>query len=115
MNVLIVIDRAPYGDWSGRESLDMAFSLAAFDKPVALLFRGAGINWLRHGQLPEDIGQKSGERNLAAAPIFGVSDLLADQQAASDYRLTLDQLLPAASLVEVRPELYRQYDHVISL
>lgn len=47
---LIVIDSPPYGDWRGREALDMAFSLAAFDRPVALLFRGEGVNWLRPGQ-----------------------------------------------------------------
>lgn len=52
MSTLIVIDQPPYGSWAGREALDMAFSLAAFDQPVTLLFCGAGVNWLRKGQEP---------------------------------------------------------------
>ena len=50
METLVIISRAPYCDWTGRESLDMAFSLAAFDQPVTLLFTGEGVNWLRKAQ-----------------------------------------------------------------
>lgn len=115
MSVLIVIDRAPYGDWRGRESLDMAFSLAAFDQPVTLLFRGPGVNWLRQGQSVDGFDQKSVERNLSAAPIFGVAALLADQTGLEQYALAADQLLPAATTIECSPELYRQYDQVVAL
>ena len=40
MGMLIIIDQPPYGTWAGREALDMAFSLAAFDQPASLLFTG---------------------------------------------------------------------------
>ena len=56
MTTLIVIDQAPYGSWTGREALDMVFSLAAFDQPAALLFMGAGVNWLRKSQDAGGIG-----------------------------------------------------------
>ncbi|MEH6357210.1 MAG: DsrE family protein [Marinobacter sp.] len=99
MTVLIVIDQAPYGRWSGREGLDMAFSLAAFDQSCALLFSGAGVNWLRTGQQPDGLGQKSVARNLGAAAIFGVEALYADAQACHRYSLEGDAIINGVTLI----------------
>ena len=115
MNILIVIDRLPYGDWRGREALDMAFSLAAFDRPVTLLFRGAGINWLRPGQSADQLNQKSVERNLAAATVFGVSALVADKAALRRYQLSPDQLPAAATEADLTPAFYQQFHSVVVL
>lgn len=109
---LIIIDQPPYGSWDGREALDMAFSLAAFDQPVTLMFCGAGVNWLRKGQNAARIDQKSVEKNLAAAPIFGVDALLVDIQACHDYGLSETDLLDGASLTDFGPELTERFDHV---
>ena len=57
MTTLIVIDQPPYGSWAGRDALDMTFSLAAFDQPAAMLFLGAGVNWLCKGQAADAVGQ----------------------------------------------------------
>jgi tRNA 2-thiouridine synthesizing protein C len=99
MTVLIVIDQAPYGSWSGREGLDMAFSLAAFDQSCALLFSGAGVNWLRTGQQPDGLGQKSVAQNLGAAAIFGVEALYADAQACQRYGLADDVIIAGVTLI----------------
>ncbi|MGF2734885.1 DsrE family protein [Marinobacter sp. DUT-1] len=111
MSTLIVIDKSPYGSWAGREALDMAFSLAAFDQPVSLLFCGAGVNWLRKGQEPGEIRQKSVEKNLAAAPIFGVEALLADSDDCSRYGLEAEQLLDGVTLVQADSQLFTNYSH----
>jgi tRNA 2-thiouridine synthesizing protein C len=99
MATLIVIDQAPYGSWSGREGLDMAFSLAAFDQGCALLFSGAGVNWLRAGQQPDGLGQKSVAQNLGAAAIFGVDALYADTRACQRYALADDAIIAGVTLV----------------
>lgn len=112
MTTLIIIDQAPYGSWEGREALDMAFSLAAFDQPVSLLFSGAGVNWLRKSQDAARIQQKSVERNLAAAPIFGVEALFADQAACNQYDLDLTNLMAHVTLTEFGPELTGRFEHV---
>lgn len=112
MSTLIIIDQAPYGSWEGREALDMAFSLAAFDQPVSLLFCGAGVNWLRKGQEAGQVQQKSVERNLAAAPIFGVDSLLADRTACEQYGLAEKALLDHVRLADFGPELTGHFDHV---
>lgn len=93
MTTLIIIDQPPYGSWSGREGLDMAFSLAAFDQNCALLFSGSGVNWLRAEQQPDGLGQKSAAQNLGAAAIFGIEALYADAQACQSYALADSDLI----------------------
>ncbi|SFR39626.1 tRNA 2-thiouridine synthesizing protein C [Marinobacter gudaonensis] len=111
MATLIVIDQAPYGSWAGREALDMTFSLAAFDQEAALLFTGPGVNWLRKAQQASEIGQKTVEKNLAAAPVFGIDAIMADRSACASYGLSEASMIPGVTLVESGPDLFRQYDH----
>ncbi|MBZ2167977.1 DsrE family protein [Marinobacter sp. F4216] len=113
MTTLIVIDQAPYGLWAGREALDMAFSLATFDQPVSLLFTGAGVNWLRKGQTPDAIEQKSVERNLSAAPVFGIEQLLADEASCQRYGLSPDELIDGANMARGSSGLLASYTNVI--
>lgn len=111
MSTLIVIDQPPYGAWTGREALDMAFSLAAFDQPASLLFTGAGVNWLRRAQEATGIDQKSVEKNLAAAPIFGVEAIMAERSACEEYGLEGDNMLDGVVLVDTDSALLSRYEH----
>ncbi len=113
MTTLIVIDQPPYGASEGRDAMDMAFSLAAFDQPVSLLFSGAGVNWLRKGQAADHIGQKTLEKNLAAAPIFGVKEVLADRISCRNYALNEGLLQDNVQLVEVNSELLGRFTHTL--
>ena len=113
MTTLIVIDQAPYGSWSGREALDMAFSLAAFDQPAAILFTGPGVNWLRKGQQPEGVGQKSAEKNLSAAPLFGIEALIADEQACQQYGLSESAMLLGVELASNVQDVLSKHKHVV--
>lgn len=111
MSILIVIDQPPYGGWAGREALDMAFALAAFDRPVSVLFTGAGVNWLRKAQVTQDIGQKSVEKNLSAAPVFGVEAIYANAAACLHYGLTTEAMVAGVTVSECSSELYRKFTH----
>lgn len=111
MSTLILIDQPPYGQWAGREALDMAFSLAAFDQDAALLFTGPGVNWLRQDQQAAEVGQKTVEKNLAAAPVFGIGAIMADRAACHAYGLDENTLIPGVSLVDAGPELIGRYHH----
>lgn len=113
MTMLIIIDQAPYGSWAGREALDMAFARAAFDQPVSLLFTGAGINWLRKHQDAAAIGQKSVEKNLAAAPIFGVEAIYADRGSCERYYLTADDLIDGVSLADTNADLLARFSETV--
>lgn len=111
MSTLIMIDQPPYGSWSGREALDMAFSQAAFDQPVSLLFTGAGVNWLRVSHATTGIGQKSVEKNLSAAPVFGVEALYADSASCDLYGLTGETMMAGVTVSEHTSELIRTHEH----
>ena len=91
----------------------MAFSLAAFDQPAAMLFTGAGVNWLRQGQQPEGVGQKSAEKNLSAAPLFGIEALMADEHACQRYGLDGSQMLPGVELVSNMQDVLCNHQHVV--
>lgn len=110
---LIVIDSPPYGDWRGREALDMAFSLAAFDRPVALLFRGEGVNWLRPGQEGFAINQKTVSRNLGAARMFGVAGLYADSEALARFAVANPD--PDVEAVVPEAAFYGRFSKVVQL
>jgi len=113
MSTLIVVDQAPYGSWTGREALDMTLSLAAFDQPAALLFTGAGVNWLRTAQAPEHVGQKSAEKNLSAAPIFGVEELLACSESCQRYGLDDANMIGGIARVANTAETMNRYHQVV--
>jgi len=111
VSTLIVIDQSPYGTWAGREALDMAFSLAAFDQNVSLLFTGAGVNWLRRHQETGEIEQKSVEKNLSAAPVFGVETIYADATSCARFGLKPEDMVAGVALSENSSELLHQHSH----
>lgn len=115
MSTLVIIDQSPYGNWSGRESLDMAFSLAAFDQPVSILFTGPGVNWLRPDQSADAIAQKNVDRNLSAATVFGVDKLMADTVSIARYGLTESELMAGVQPVRFEGALLTAYSHVVCL
>lgn len=112
---LFVIDRAPYGDWSGREALDMAFSAAAFEQPVALLFTDAGVQWLRDQQQPAAIQQKTVSRNLSAAALFGVEALYADQASLDRFGLSQTEPSLAVTPIDSIRQIENQFTDVVRL
>lgn len=112
MSTLIIVDQPPYGNWAGREALDMVFSLAAFDQPAALLFTGAGVNWLRKQQAPDAIGQRSVEKNLSAAPMFGVEEILADAASCERFGLGPEQLVSGVTLAENLQDVMNAHSNV---
>ena len=113
MTTLIVIDQPPYGSWTGREALDITFSLAAFDQPAAMLFLGAGVHWLCKGQAADAVGQKSVEKNLSAATLFGVEQILVDARACAQYGLEIDDLLSGTTPSESISETLSQFCRVV--
>lgn len=113
MTTLVIIDQAPYGSWSGREAVDMALSLSAFDQPATLLFTGSGVNWLRRSQEAGCIGQKSVEKNLSAAPLFGIEALMATSQDCQRFGLTQTNTLPGVTQIDTVAEAIANHDHVL--
>ncbi|MBC7182972.1 MAG: DsrE family protein, partial [Marinobacter sp.] len=72
---------------------------------------GAGVTWLKQAQEPAGIDQKSVEKNLSAAPIFGIDAILADRSACNRYGLDESSLISGVTLVDADEALLGTYDH----
>lgn len=96
---LLVCRQPPYGSAAARAALDVAMAAAAFEQPVALLFLDAGVTQLIAGQRSEAIGEKSMEKQLAALPLYDVTELYADADALLRHGLEAAELsLPVRPL-----------------
>lgn len=115
MRYLFVFDRPPYGSWKDRELLDMAYSAAAFDQSVGLYFTRAGVNWLRGGQEPSGLGQKSVTRHLGAAELFGLEGLFADRDSLDRFGLDESSMTLPVSAVSGMSSLESNDTRVIRL
>ncbi|MBE0483437.1 MAG: DsrE family protein [Bacterioplanes sp.] len=69
---LVIIQSPPSPDL---EALDVVLALAAFDTDLALLFLGAGKQWLHPSQQAMLVGGKSPSKALAALPMYGCDDI----------------------------------------
>jgi len=78
-----------------------------------MLFLGAGVNWLCKGQAADAVGQKSVAKNLSAAALFGVEQILVDAQACAQYGLEFDDLLSGSMPSESISETLSQFSRVV--
>jgi len=93
--VLIIIESSPTPDL---EASELALALAAFDLPVQVLFRGAGVFWLLH-QEERKIGGKSASKVLAAFPMYDIKKTLVTDQDIKKYNLNINSLIPSTSVI----------------
>jgi tRNA 2-thiouridine synthesizing protein C len=73
----------------GRASLDAALALAAFDQQVEVLFLGDGVLQLLPGQESEAVGVKNIGKLLASLPLYEITSVYVDTEAAERYGLDL--------------------------
>ena len=114
--IAIVCRQPPYGCSLAREALDTAMAAAAFDQLVSLVFIGDGVWQLLSDQQPQQIGQRSLEKQLASLPLYDVDRLYADGEALRYRGLNAGELsLPVKVLdSEAIAMLLRQQDVVLS-
>lgn len=115
-SMLIICQDSPWAGATAKETLDLALSGGAFDLPISLLFLEDGIFQLVGNQLPQLIEQKNLTANLQALPLFGITQLLVDEQSLVTRGLTTQQLSQPVTLIK-RTELGSlliDYDTVIT-
>lgn len=86
--VVIIIDTPPAPDL---EASELALALAAFDLPVQVIFKDAGVFWL----LPQDArkkGGKSASKVLSAFPLYGIKYASIAEEDIVKYSLNISKL-----------------------
>ena len=83
--ILITCSSPPYGSQRAKEAVDAMLAASAYDQALSIAFVGDGVFQLCKRQDGKAINQKNLGALLSALPIYGVSDVYA-QQSALDAR-----------------------------
>lgn len=113
---LFVIHTPPVSGIFGQETLDAILTMAAFDRKVALLFLDDGVFQLKKGQRPECIDLKDTAPIFQALALYGVEEILVEEESLQERGLRADDLfLPAKPLPRLRVgELLQRQDLIFS-
>lgn len=116
-NILFILQRAPHGNSSGRETLDAALACAAFDQHVQLLFIDDGVWHLLPDQQADTIDSKDTSKMLGALAYYDISEVFADASSLQARQLPTEKCtIPVTELAEDAVRLLiQQADCVIAL
>lgn len=89
---LVIMHCSPHGSIHVQEQLDVILTLAAFDRPVSLLFLDAGVFQLLRGQSTEKYGYKQTVAIFDALALYDVDDLWIETESLREKGLVIDQL-----------------------
>lgn len=115
--ILFVLQRAPYGNYATRETLDAALAAAAFEQEVQLLFCDDGVWNLLPTQNSSAIHEKNIEKMLQALTYYDINSVFVDANSLQQRQLSAAQLNISVKLVDEQslPALYQHADCVIAL
>ncbi len=97
---LFIQQRSPHGSVNPIESLDMAYTLAAFEHSVSFLFTHEGIFQILQEQNTEQLGFKDFALAFRAWEDYGIENIYVDQASLSRYAITPDQLLVPVDVLD---------------
>ena len=81
---LIICRTAPYSSSRISAALDLILTAATFDQEVRILFVGDGVNNLLSDQQSEQAGAKNFSKAFSAFELFGVKEVLVDEEDCSN-------------------------------
>lgn len=79
--ILLVCRHGPYGTSLARESVETALAAGAMGTSITMLFINDGVWQLLAHQQSEKLTAKNHSSMLSALPLYGVENLLVDQQS----------------------------------
>lgn len=115
--LLFILQRAPYGDSTTRETLDAALAAAAFEQNVQLLFIGDGVWNLLLEQNADCINSKDTGKMLQALNYYDIEAVFSDNTSLQERGLSADNLAIAVKNLndDAVKNLVRAADCVIAL
>jgi tRNA 2-thiouridine synthesizing protein C len=115
--ILFILQRAPYGDSTTRETLDAALAAAAFEQNVQLLFTGDGVWNLLPEQDASSIASKDTAKMLQALSYYDIEAVFSDDISLQERGLSIDNLAIAVKNItdDTMKNLVRTADCVIAL
>ncbi|MGH1440839.1 MAG: sulfurtransferase complex subunit TusC [Cellvibrionaceae bacterium] len=93
-NIGIIIRHAPYGKHFAQESLDAILAASVYGQKLTLIFMGDGVLQLLKDQQPQEIQQKSLQKQLTALALYDIERVFVcehslEQRAIDSSRLSI--------------------------
>jgi tRNA 2-thiouridine synthesizing protein C len=89
---LFVFQHAPHATLQAKEGLDFAFSCAAFDQKVDVLFIHDGVYQLLNNQNTKSIQSKNHSASIDALSLYGIENCFYQQTSAGQRKVDSSQL-----------------------
>lgn len=113
---LFIHRRSPHGSANPVESLDMAYTFAAFEHHVSLFFMGEGVFQILDGQATAGLGFKHFAPIFKAWEDYELDALYVEAAALTLYNLTPEDFLVPVTVLddEAIRSLFQAQDCVLS-
>lgn len=95
----IINRQPPHGTAQGRESLDLALALSAYNESLTLFFIGDGVYQLLKGHAPQEILQKHYQPLFKMLALYDVEQIYVCGASLAQRSLNADDLLIEASVL----------------
>ena len=108
---------APYGSGRPQVCLDAALAAAVFEQEVNYVFMDDGVYQLLAGQNAESIASKTLGSALETLDLYGIDEVLVEQQALQQRGLSAQDLIMPVKVVaaDVIADLIARSDLVVNL
>ena len=115
--ISLIARRAPYGSDGARQTLDIAFAAAVFEKSLNYIFIGDGVFQLVAGQSPKVVSSRPMGAALETLELYGISEVFVHRDSLLSRGLTESQLVCRAYLIEdcALKQLIAESTYVINL
>ena len=115
--ISLIARRAPYGSGAARQTLDIAFAVAVFERPLNYIFIGDGVYQLLSEQDPKAIASKPHGAALETLELFGIEEVYVHRDSLFQRGITDDELVCKVELIDDRTlkQLVAESSHVINL
>jgi len=116
-SISLIARRAPYGSGAARQTLDIAFAAAVFERPLNYIFLGDGVYQLLSKQDPEAIQNKPHGAALKTLELYGIDEVYVHRNSLIQRALSEDELVCKVTLIDdcTLKELVAESIHVINL
>jgi tRNA 2-thiouridine synthesizing protein C len=96
----LIARRAPYGGDGARQTLDIAFAAAVFERDVRYLFIGDGVYQLLRGQETAGIAAKPHAAALETLELYGIETVYVLKSALNERGIDTGALAIPVNLID---------------
>ncbi len=112
---LIIMQQNPYANSLALEALEFAVALSAFNQPVALLLKDAGIIQLLAQQEADKLVAKDFTKIYSGLNLFGIKNVYVEQSSFKQYANVKLLVQPIVLDADGIINLIKKYDVVMTV